>query len=282
MNIKKASLAAQEFEDTVLDRSLNSSIPTGLKVFDDILGGLHPGELILIAARGSVGKTALALNLATNVAKTGTPALVFSLEHSAVTVVKKLFTQAGLIMTESAEGKSPGLEVEKKLDSIAALPLLIDDTPSPSLGDVAEAIHRSAQDYGVKAVFIDYLGLINNLDNTEMYGALGTLKALAGDLGLSIVVFHYLDKGLFLGKGPQPVINYIFDSGISYEVLSECVAVAMVLSRPDTFGQGNGDNRSELTVVHNRHGRRGVSMELMFDSGLYSFRDIDVTPEEDE
>ena len=282
MNIKKTFQVVQEIKDTILDRALNSpALSTHFKAIDDVLGGFHPGELILVSGRKGVGTTSLTLNMASAITNEEYPALLFSLEHSASDAVSKLLTQAGITRISGMNHLQDILMKDlEKISKMKDIPLYIDDTPNQSFDEIENTIRNSASIYGVKVAFIDYLQLISHSGDSLSRPVLAfeRFKALAQELSITIVCLSRKEKWPLVNKS-----NYRADltdisklgSGITYELLDKYVDLALVLSRPDMYGLGKGDDKAELYIIHNKHGQRSIMMELQYIPDRYSFTDIE-------
>lgn len=268
--------------DRLKDIAFTPTIPTGFKVIDGAAGGLKGYQVIILAARACVGKTALMLNMAMNISRDAAiPTAFISPGRSANELVTAILNQQGVLDPSKFRDLSKlCLEDLKTLIDIApsmdSIPLYIDDTPDPSPDELRASITEMAKAKGVKAVFVDDMQMCDIPHSAKWKEKNSVLikmfRELADNLGITIVAA----SGLRSIGIRRPAFRDLERAGFPYHGLNDYVDIAAVLHRKDWGGT------SEIVVLHNRHGRRGVSLELMFDSELYSFRDIDVTPEEDE
>lgn len=282
MNIKKTFQVVQEIKDTILNRALNApALSTHFKAIDDVLGGFNPGELIIVSGRNGVGTTALTLNMASTIADENYPILLFSLEHSASDVVSKLLTQVGITRISGMNHLQDLLmEDLEKISKMKDVPLYIDDTPNQSIDEIEDTIRNSVSIYGVKVAFIDYLQLVSHSEDnlSRPILAFEKFKNLAQELSITIVCLSRKEKWPLVNKS-----NYRADltdisrlgSGITYELLDKYVDSALVLSRPDMHGLGKENNKAELYVIHNKHGRRNIMVELQYLPDKYTFTEIE-------
>jgi len=200
-----------------------TGVPTGFSDLDQITNGLQPGDLILIAARPSMGKTALALNLADEATAQGVPTLIFSLEMSRHQLIERLL--AGRAKVNSHRLRSGMLkdnhwgEVVGAAGELNKRPLMIDDSPALSPLDIRAKARQTARQKGLGLILIDYLGMIRpiksqNNREREVSEISRSLKALAKELDVPVVVACQLNRNLEAGGTPRrPVMSDLRESG---------------------------------------------------------------------
>lgn len=202
-----------------------SGLATGYPDLDDLLGGLRPGELVVVGARPSVGKTALCLNLAVNVATAKEPVLFFSLEMPESEIGGRLlamgsgvpmhrFTRATHIRPDEA-GRLAAVAAS---DSLGGCPIYLDDTSDQPAARVAAQTRRACRRYGVRLVVVDYLQLMrpeNPRDNrTQQVGTLALrMKHLARDCGVPVVLLSQLNREVEHRGGSRPRLADLRESG---------------------------------------------------------------------
>ena len=240
-------------------------LPTGYNAVDEVLGGLKPSELNVIAARPSVGKTAFALNILANVASGGIPVLLFSLEMPEADIANRLlsmgsgvplhsFTRATKLTPESAQQ----LAAAAGPDGIGGCPIYLDDTSNASAARVAAVTRRMVRRHGVQLVAVDYLGLMTPEDSrrnkSEQIGTLAQrMKHLARECGVPVLLLAQLNREIE-GRGDgRPKLSDLRDSG---EIEQHADRVLM-LSR-----QSNQQNHDEVwkidvTIAKHRNGPTG-------------------------
>lgn len=195
-------------------------ISTGFQCIDTILnGGFKPGQLIILAARPSVGKTALMLQLARAAAENNHPATIFSLEMTAQELMERLIFSTGHVKTyELSQGTVSDQQIEKARLELEGLPIHINDE-SASLDDIVSRLSLAVHKGRCKIAFIDYLGLMSealNFGNAKLYQAIaritGTLKRVAKRLQIPIVLLCQLNREQ-AREGRSPELFDLRDSG---------------------------------------------------------------------
>jgi replicative DNA helicase len=200
-----------------------AGIPTGYADLDRMTCGLQPGDLIIIAGRPSMGKTALGLNIAENAATAGHRTLVFSLEMSKEQLVTRLIASNGRVDAQRLRsGQFSDADWNKMTDAaqrISATPLLIDDAPSPTSLDIRAASRRVMRDGGLALIVVDYLQLMrpvkqHSIREREVAEFSRSLKALAKELPVPVVILAQLNRALEAGATPRrPVMSDLRESG---------------------------------------------------------------------
>ena len=273
--------ASMEYMEGLVSRAMNPIIPTGFSVIDNLVGGLQSPQVILLAGRSCVGKTALFLNLAMNIARTDSvPVAIFSPDNSDVQLLLKIYNQYGIDSTKFSDGSKLLMEdlstISEVQDSLKEVPLYIDDTQFQTLEEIAGKITRLAKEKEVKVIFIDrmeFFDVSTSLTSSERkYLAMQTHRQLADKFNITIIASERFRTINDL----KPIdLKEFEEKGYSYETLKEFVDVAAVLYRPAVYGKDDRTNSAELTVLHNRNGRRDITLDLQFVPDLYSFRDIE-------
>lgn len=271
---------SHECMERLVNRAMNPVIPTGFRVIDNLVGGLQAPQVILLAGRPCAGKTALLLNLAMNIARNeSVPVAIFSPGHSAAQLIFKIFNQNGIDSSKFHDTSKLLMEdlssISEAQDSLKGLPLYIDDTQFQTLEEFANKVSKLTKEEGVKVIFIDrmeFYDVPGSLRSVEKkYLAMQTLRQFADKFNITIVAsvrFRTINDS-------KPIDLKEFGSkGYSYEVLQEFVDIAAVLYRPAVYGEDDGTNSAELTVLHNRNGRRDITLELQFVPDSYSFQDV--------
>ena len=266
-----------------------TGIPTGYIDLDRMTSGLHSDELIILAARPSVGKTAFVLNIAKNVAtKTNETVAIFSLEMSAESLVNRMLCSEGSI---DASNMRNGRLTEEELRSyfvasgtLSNAPIYIDDTPGIRVSEIRAKCRRLKQERNnLGLIVIDYLQLIegNGRESRqqEVSEISRNLKKLAKELSVPVIALSQLSRGVEQRQDKRPVMSDIRESG-SIEQDADIVAF---LYRDDYYRQepdedGNvpeqeSNNIIEVIIEKNRSGPRGT-VELMFIKEYNKFTSI--------
>lgn len=198
-------------------------VTTGFNDLDLMTCGFQPGDLILVAARPSMGKTALSLNFAEAAARGGASTLVFSLEMSRDQLVQRLL--AGKAKVDSQRLRTGVLSdgdfarITRAADDLHRLPLTIDDSSSLTVLDIRSRARRVAKENGLGLIVVDYVGLIRpvrqqSVREREIAEISRSLKALAKELHVPVVVACQLNRALESGAQPRkPVMSDLRESG---------------------------------------------------------------------
>ena len=254
--------------------SPTSSVTTGILPLDEFAGPIEAGQFILIGARPSMGKTALALNIAHGVAAQYGPVLFLSLEMPAKRIARRLISAASGV---SIEAMKPGRllsddALDRIRDSVAnirSLPILIDDASSPTVDGIRARIKRHVERDGIRLVIVDYLGLVCspsgrtiNTRNDEVTLISKALKATAKDLAVPMLVLSQLnresDKINRDPKTPEdtkpPTLSDLRDSGS----LEQDADAVWFIHRPGYYTKRTCDaTTAEIHVAKNRDGQTG-------------------------
>jgi len=274
-----------------------TGLATGYDRLDEMTSGLQPGELIIIAARPSMGKTALALNLAEQMATRrqagiehesglGAPVAVFSLEMSKQALAQRLMcARAGVDSHRVRTGRLGEEDYRRLLDACDALgeaPLYVDDTPGMTVLQLRARARRLVAQHGVKAIVIDYLQLLTapgsarESRQVEVSAISRSLKALARELNVPVVCLSQLNRGAEQREGHRPRMSDLRESGS----IEQDADVIMLLHREEYYHQHDPDwvlenpekeGLAELIIAKQRNGPTGV-VDLFWDSRTTRFK----------
>ena len=250
-----------------------SGLTTGFDRLNNITQGFHPGDMIIVAARPSVGKTALALNFAYRAAnRTNKPVAIFSLEMPAEALIKRLIgVESSVSLTKITTGNLVGVDrakVSNAIYKIGSLPLYIDDSPNGKLMDIvakSRKLQASQPDLGL--IIIDYLGLVTTSNSTkgadsrqeEVRKTSLALKALARELQVPIIVVSQLSRDVEKrGENKRPILSDLRDSGS----IEQDADVVMLLYREDYYknSKAPGDNKAGGKKMSNLSGSERFEM----------------------
>lgn len=276
-----------------------TGLPTGYREFDKMTAGLQPDNLIILAARPAVGKTAFALNIAQNVAtSTDTSVAIFSLEMSAESLVNRMLCAEGSINANHLrtgqldEGEWQNLIVA--MGALSNTSIFIDDTPGIKMAEIRAKCRRLAKEKGnLGLVVIDYLQLIEGSNKEsrqqEVSEISRQLKKLAKELSVPILALSQLSRGVEQRQDKRPVLSDIRESG-SIEQDADIVAF---LYRDDYYERGESKSEEdendqdslnqdvgevELIIEKNRAGARGT-VKLLFIKSYNKFSNISYAQE---
>ena len=232
-----------------------SGLTTGFDRLNKITQGFHPGDMIIVAARPSVGKTALALNFAYRAAKrTNKPIAIFSLEMPAEALIKRLIgVESAVSLTKITTGNLVGVDrakVANAIYKIGSLPIFIDDSPNGKLMDIiAKSRKLQANEPELGMIIVDYLGLVttgstakgSDSRQEEVRKTSLALKALARELQVPIIVVSQLSRDVEKrGENKRPILSDLRDSGS----IEQDADVVMLLYREDYYKNSKAPNNN--------------------------------------
>lgn len=285
-----ASVLDQNFENLEIRAQQTSDVtglPTGFRDLDRITTGLHPDQLIILAARPAVGKTAFVLNIAQNVGtKQNKAVAIFSLEMGAESLVDRMLAAEGMIDSHSLRTgqltEQDWTNVMIAQGALAEAPIYIDDTPGIKITEIRARSRKLAQEVegGLGLIVIDYLQLISGTRpenrQQEVSEISRQLKILAKELRVPVIALSQLSRGVEQRQDKRPVLSDIRESG-SIEQDADIVAF---LYRDDYYRKEGEeaeeaieDNTVEVILEKNRAGARGT-VKLMFQKEYNKFSSI--------
>lgn len=259
-----------------------SGLKTGFDELDEMLNGLQNGEMIIVAARPSMGKTAFAINMAEHIAANEKqPVAVFSLEMSKQQLAQRLLCSRSGVDSHKLRRNMLGRDDFQKLamtvGELAEAPMYIDDTPGLTLLGLRAKARRLAAQHQVKAVFVDYMQLMaapgSESRQQEVSNISRGIKALARDLEVPVVCLSQLNRQAESREGHRPRMSDLRESGS----IEQDADVIMMLHREDYFHKGDEEyvdtNVAEVIVNKQRNGPTGV-VKLVFDGSTTRFKNM--------
>ncbi|SDK22534.1 replicative DNA helicase [Sediminibacillus albus] len=259
-----------------------TGIATGYRDLDQMTSGFQRNDLIIIAARPSVGKTAFALNIAQNVSiHTEENVAIFSLEMGAEQLVSRMLCAEGNIDAQRLRtGKLEAEDWSKltmAMGSLSNAGIFIDDTPGIRVSDIRSKCRRLKQEHGLGMILIDYLQLIQGSANSkenrqqEVSEISRSLKALARELNVPLIALSQLSRGVESRQDKRPMMSDLRESG-SIEQDADIVGF---LYRDDYYDQeSEKQNIIEIILAKQRNGPVGT-VELAFVKEYNKFVDLD-------
>lgn len=276
--------------------NITSGVPSGFLDLDAATGGWQNSDLVILAARPAMGKTALLLTMAKNMAiDLSIPVAFFSLEMADLQLTNRIITNiSGVPNARIKTGDISDSELTHLSDSSEVMdkaPLFIDDTPSLSIIELRSKAKRLVREHGVKCIMIDYLqlmtakGLKYGNREQEISTISRSLKALAKELDIPIIALSQLNRGVEArtGDAKRPMLSDLRESG----AIEQDADMVVMLHRPEYYGimaNDAGDDmrgKAELVIAKFRSGATGI-VNLRFNSELIKFQDIDSQPEENK
>lgn len=235
-------------------------LSTGFKGLNDLLSGLQKADLIILAARPSMGKTAFALNIATNAAKAGGHVMIFSLEMSEQLLAERILSSEALVeikrMREGTVDDSEWIKLGDAADRLGSLDIMIDDTPGISALEIKNKCKKIKMDKGLDLVVIDYLQLMTfegraESRQLEISALTRYLKQLAREIDCPVIVLSQLSRAVESRKADdkKPVLSDLRESGS----IEQDADVVMFLYREDYYKKEESQRPNECDVIVAKH-----------------------------
>ena len=254
-----------KIEDLYKNHGRIEGVPTGYAALDELLTGLHGGEMILVAGRPAMGKTAIGMNFIENAAiRAGKKAAVFSLEMPAEQLaMRMLCTEARVDMQHVRRGDLQQDEWERLADALVTIgsaAIFIDCTPGITVPEMRSKARRLQMDHGLDVVLVDYLSLMSATGQTgsrqeEVSQISRTLKGLAMELNVPVIALQQLSRAPAGRSNHRPLLSDIRESG----AIEQDADVVMFIHREEYYDPETPDkNMAELIIAKQRNGALGT------------------------
>jgi len=284
-NLLKTAL--EQIEEAGKREDSLSGVPSGFTKLDRLTSGWQKSDLIIIAARPSMGKTALVLSMTRNMSVDHSrPVAFFSLEMSSIQLVNRLII--GETQLSSAKIRSGRLEnyeweqLEYKIKDLEKAPIYVDDTPAISIFEFRAKCRRLKQKYDIQAVVIDYLQLMTGTRESgsreqEVSNISRSLKSVAKELDIPVIALSQLNRSVEMRSGnKRPQLSDLRESG----AIEQDADLVIFIHRPEYYGldvdeEGNSlKGIAEIIVAKHRNGPVG-DVQLKFVREYAKFVDLD-------
>jgi replicative DNA helicase len=232
---------------------------TGFGVMDGFLGGLYPEDLVVLAGRPGMGKTALALQLAANTARRGLGVGVFSLEMSRKQLIDRIIAADGLVLASRLRNGGLTDDDLKRMagarDRLAGVPLYIDDRTDQTISGVVGRARRLATiDPSLTLIVVDYLQLMKGDDpripREQQVAAISRgLKGLAKDLGVTVIAVAQLNRGVEERRDKRPILSDLRESG----AIEQDADVVLFAFRPEYYWPDDEKRRGTAEIIVAKH-----------------------------
>ena len=284
-------IALSEKLSEAWDRIENSSkqedgirgVPTGFPDLDNLLSGLHKSDLVILAARPSMGKTSLALDIARNAAvRYGTPVGIFSLEMSAEQLVDRMlaaesYVNSWKLRTGSVHNEEDFARIRDALESLSKAPIFIDDKPGNNILAMRAVARRLKRERGIGLIIVDYLQLMSPVGAKSSDSLVQqvteisrSLKGLARELEVPVLALSQLSRAVEQ-RGGKPRLSDLRDSGS----IEQDADVVMFIHREDKRNpESDRPGIAEVLIEKHRNGPTG-KIELFFDEKRTTFVPVD-------
>jgi len=274
-SFEEAALDALDEIDRVMQGEV-LTIPTGLSDIDKIMGGLHNSDLIIVAARPAMGKTAFMLNMA-EANKTGP--LIFSTEMSRVQASQRMFSIIGGVANHKIRTGDIGDEefarISTAITEIKKNGGHIYDKSGPYMSEIESVARQVKHDHGCSAIYLDYLQRIKHenprLPKHEQVGDIAMrLKELARELNIPVVALAQVSRKVEERSDKRPQMGDIKDSG----TIEQEADIILTLYRDEVYNQASNDNGTcEVDFKKNRHGGTGM-VRVQWTAPTMVFNDL--------
>ncbi len=281
--------AIDKIEEAAKQEDNLSGVPSGFVSLDRITSGWQPSDLIIIAARPSMGKTAFILSMARNMAVNhNVPVGIFSLEMSVLQLVNRLIAAETELSSEKLRnGKLADYEWEQldiKTKNLNDAPIFVDDTPAIGIFELRAKCRRLKTQHGLKMIIIDYLQLMSGTPETrgnreqEVSTISRGLKAIAKELDVPIIALSQLNRSVEIRSGnKRPQLSDLRESG----AIEQDADIVCFIHRPEKYGftedeEGNSTQGiAEIIIAKHRNGAV-TDVKLKFRNELAKFEEFDV------
>lgn len=264
-----------------------SGVSSGFRDLDKVTSGFQPSDMVVIAARPGMGKTAFVLSLARNTAVDfGNAVAVFSLEMSSIQLVNRLIAAETEIDSEKLRkgtlAPHEWTQLNSRITKLAEAPIFIDDTPALSVFELRAKCRRLKQQHDIKMVIIDYLQLMTAGDNKgnreqEISTISRSIKSIAKELNVPILALSQLSRAVETrGGDKRPMLSDLRESG----AIEQDADMVMFIYRPEYYGLHEDENGNptdgigELIIAKHRHGSL-ENVKIRFINRLIKYTNLD-------
>lgn len=276
------NVAIEQIERLIASHTGISGLATGYTKLDEMLSGLQPADMVVLAARPSVGKTALALNIASHIAvRENKGVLIFSLEMSREQLTQRLLCMEGRI--DSARLRSGFLAKEEmsKLQPAASrlysAPIFIDDTANISMLEIRSKARRHKAQHDVQLIIIDYLQLMGSTGSgrraenrqVEISEISRGIKGLARELHVPVLALSQLSREAEKDDTGIPKLSHLRESGS----IEQDADVVLMLWRPPAHQAPEDENQIKVSIAKQRNGPTGI-IDLLFLKNMQRFENM--------
>jgi len=262
-------------------KEMVTGVPSGFTDLDEMTSGFQPGDLVIIAGRPSMGKTALALNVAQHVGvERKDPVGIFSLEMSKEQLVLRMLCSEARVDSQKVRTGYVSRDDWPKLTAAAGriheAPIFIDDSPANTVLEMRAKARRLKMEHGLKLLIVDYLQLMKGRERVEsrvqeISEISRSLKGLARELMVPVVALSQLNRAVEQRKPPRPMLADLRESG----AIEQDADVILFIYRPEVYDREDPDKKgvAELIVGKQRNGPIGV-VNLKYFDAYTTFKDL--------
>lgn len=239
----------------------STGVPTGFSALDDLTNGLHPGQMVIVAARPGIGKSTLALDWARNAAVHHQMAsVIFSLEMGRTEITMRLLSAEAEIklaaMRSGRMGDAEWQKIVRRMGEISSAPLFIDDSPNMTMMEIRAKARRLKQRHDLKLIIVDYLQLMSSPKKSEsrqqeVSEISRQMKLLAKELEVPVVAISQLNRGPEQRNDKRPMLSDLRESGS----LEQDADMVILVHRPDAWeAEDPRAGEADLIIAKHRNG----------------------------
>ena len=268
-----------DLEKRVQNKSKLSGIPSGFIDLDAKISGLNNSDLIILAARPAMGKSALAINIATHVAKQNVPALIFSLEMSKEQMISRILASEGNVNSMNIKNADLTSDDWVKLSSasskVSDMPLYVDDTPGLNPTELRAKCRKAKLEKNIGLIVIDHMQLMETKIRSasrqqEITEISRSLKILAKELNVPVIALSQLSRGNEARNDKRPMLSDLRESGS----IEQDADIVLFIHREDYYNPDTEKkNIAEIIISKNRSGSTGI-VELAWRGELTKFENL--------
>lgn len=265
-----------------IEHGTEKGLPTGLRDFDELTGGLHPGQLVVVAARPALGKSVLAENWVRHAAiASGRPAAMFSLEMSRFELAKRAISaEAAVNLHHLAHGKMTDADwdkVKQRAHTIPAAPLYVDENPNLTITALRSKARKMKRKHRIELLAVDYLQLMNGEETRrsenrqQQVAAISRgLKLLAKELQIPIIAVAQLNRGPEDRSSKRPTMSDLRDSG----AIEQDADTVILIHREDAYEKESPRAGEADLLVAKHRGGPTAEITVAFQGHYARFRDM--------
>ncbi len=281
--------AYQDMVENSINKGTITGVPTGFYELNNRTGGLHGGELIIIAGRPGMGKSSFAVNIAENAAiQDHVPVAIFNLEMSKTMIVNRILCSQAMVDSHKVRlgdfDSEDWQQIGSIVDKVAMAPIYIDDTASITVSEIRAKCRRLKQTKNLGLIIIDYLQLMQGSgrksDNrqNEISEISRSLKVLAKELDIPVIALSQLSRTSETRSDKRPMLSDLRESG----AIEQDADMVMFLYRDEYYNKDTEDkNMAECIIAKHRSGSTGM-FKLGWQGKYTKFINIDYVAKEEE
>ncbi len=269
----------KRIEELIKTHSGITGLATGFKELDELLSGMQPSDMVVLAARPSVGKTAFALNIASHAAiHNDKSVLLYSLEMSKEQLTQRLLCMAGKIDSNRLRtgflANAEFRKLQRAAELLSPAKIFIDDTANITALDLRAKSRRHKAQHGLDLIIVDYLQLMTSPGRTEnrqveIAEISRSIKGIARELQVPVLALSQLSREAERDDRGTPKLSHLRESG----AIEQDADVVLMLSRPPAHEAEGNENLIRVDIAKQRNGPTG-KIELLFDRSIQLFKNL--------